>query len=76
MWFVWSFGTHFCVTIKLPDRPLEKSHGGINMEYASKGVANAGLTTDIIGTALGALNGGLFNFGGWNGAGNGAMYGG
>ena len=46
------------------------------MEYASKGVANAGLTTDIIGTALGALNGGLFNFGGWNGAGNGAMYGG
>lgn len=34
------------------------------MEYASKGVANAGLTTGIIGTALGALNGGLLNFGG------------
>lgn len=50
------------------------------MEYASKGVANAGLTTGIIGTALGALNGGLLNWGGWNGAGNGtmngAMYGG
>lgn len=35
------------------------------MEYASKGVGNAGLTTGIIGTALGALNsagglGGLF----------------
>lgn len=32
------------------------------MEYASKGVANAGLTTGIIGTALGglmALNGGV-----------------
>jgi len=27
------------------------------MEYASKGVDNAGLTTGIIGTALGALNG-------------------
>ena len=27
------------------------------MEYASKGVGNAGLTTGIIGTALGALNG-------------------
>ena len=25
------------------------------MEYASKGVANAGLTTGIIGTALGAM---------------------
>jgi hypothetical protein len=36
------------------------------MEYASKGVANAGLTTGIIGTALGALNGGLGNIlGGW-----------
>lgn len=34
------------------------------MEYASKGVANAGLTTGIIGTALGALNGGLLNLGG------------
>lgn len=28
------------------------------MEYASKGVAEAGLTTGIIGTALGVLNGG------------------
>jgi len=28
------------------------------MEYASKGVANAGLTTGIIGTALGVMNGG------------------
>ena len=38
------------------------------MEYASKGVANAGLTTGIIGTALGVLNnGGLGNlFGGIN----------
>lgn len=27
------------------------------MEYASKAVGNAGLTTGIIGTALGALNG-------------------
>lgn len=26
--------------------------------YASKGVGTAGLTLDIIGTALGALNGG------------------
>lgn len=32
-------------------------------EYASKGVANAGLTTGIIGSALGALNGGLLNGG-------------
>lgn len=32
-------------------------------EYASRGVANAGLTTGIIGSALGALNGGLFNGG-------------
>lgn len=31
------------------------------MEYASKGVANAGLTTGIIGTALGALNNGSLN---------------
>lgn len=31
------------------------------MEYASKGVANAGLATGIIGTALGLLNGGLGN---------------
>lgn len=29
------------------------------MEYASKGVANAGLTTGIIGTALGALGSGI-----------------
>lgn len=40
------------------------------MEYASKGVANAGLTTGIIGTALGAMSTGilpgLFNTG--NGA--------
>lgn len=28
-------------------------------EFASHGVANAGLTTGIIGTALGVLNGGL-----------------
>ena len=38
------------------------------MEYASRGVANAGLTTGIIGTSLGALNalgglGGLFTGG-------------
>lgn len=30
-------------------------------EFASKGVANAGLTTGIIGTTLGVLNGGLNN---------------
>lgn len=30
-------------------------------EFASRGVANAGLTTGIIGTALGVLNGGLGN---------------
>lgn len=29
------------------------------MEYASKGVANAGLTTGIIGTALGAVGSGI-----------------
>jgi hypothetical protein len=29
------------------------------MEYASKGVGSAGLTTGIIGTALGAMNGGI-----------------
>lgn len=35
-------------------------------EFASRGVANAGLTTGIIGTALGAANGGLLGniFGG------------
>ena len=41
-------------------------------EFASKGVANAGLATGVIGTALGVLNGGLGNlFGGAfaNGAG-------
>lgn len=35
----------------------------MEMEYAKKGVANAGLTTGIIGTALGVLNGGLGNLG-------------
>lgn len=30
-------------------------------EYASRGVGNAGLTTGIIGTSLGALNSGIFN---------------
>lgn len=30
-------------------------------EFASKGVANAGLATGIVGTALGVLNGGLGN---------------
>lgn len=29
------------------------------MEYASKGIANAGLATGIIGTTLGVINGGL-----------------
>lgn len=29
------------------------------MEYASRGVANAGLTTGIIGTALGAMSSGI-----------------
>lgn len=39
------------------------------MEYASKGVANAGLTTGIIGTALGALSTGIVpNL--WNGNNN------
>lgn len=33
-----------------------------NMHYASKGVANAGLTLGIIGTALGVMNGGLTNW--------------
>ena len=36
----------------------------MEMEYASKGIANAGLTTGIIGTALGVLNGGL-GLGNW-----------
>lgn len=39
------------------------------MEYASKGVAGAGLGLGIAGTALGLLSGGLGNLGiGWNGA--------
>lgn len=33
----------------------------MEMNYASNGKANAGLTTGIIGTALGVLNGGLDN---------------
>lgn len=38
------------------------------MEYASKGVGNAGLTTGIIGSALGAMNSGILPglFGGGN----------
>ena len=40
------------------------------MEFASKSIGAAGLTTGVIGTALGALNSGLFNgsgiLGGWN----------
>lgn len=40
-------------------------------EFASKGVGTAGLTTGIIGTALGALNSGILGgnglFGGWGG---------
>lgn len=35
----------------------------VDHNYASKGVANAGLTTGIIGTTLGALNSGIFNGG-------------
>lgn len=31
----------------------------MEVEYARRGVANAGLTTGIIGTALGVLNGGI-----------------
>ena len=39
-----------------------------DMEYASKGVAGAGLGLGIAGTALGLLSGGLGNLGiGWNG---------
>ena len=34
------------------------------MEFASKGVGSAGLTTGVIGTALGALNSGIFGNGG------------
>ena len=41
------------------------------MEYASKGVAGAGLGLGIAGTALGVLNGGLGNIlGGWTANGN------
>ena len=43
--------------------------------FASKGVAGAGLGLGIAGTALGVMNGGLGNllggFGGWNNCGNG-----
>lgn len=39
----------------------------MEMNFASRGVANAGLTTGIIGTVLGALNGGLVNGGLLNG---------
>lgn len=39
------------------------------MEYASKAVGTAGLTTGIIGTALGALGGGLSMINGGNGGG-------
>lgn len=39
-----------------------------NNEYASKAVGTAGLTTGIIGTALGALSGGTNLFGMGNGA--------
>ena len=44
------------------------------MEYASKATGDAGLTTGILGTALGALNSGLFNggLGGLFGGGNAA----
>jgi hypothetical protein len=35
----------------------------MDMNFAKRGVANAGLTTGIIGTAFGALNSGLFNGG-------------
>ena len=38
-------------------------------EFASKGVANAGLTTGIIGSALGALNSGVLGGGGILGGG-------
>ena len=39
------------------------------MEFASRGVGNAGLTTGIIGTALSVMNGGLNNLiGGGNNA--------
>ena len=44
------------------------------MEYASKGVANAGLATGIIGTALGVLNNGFGNILGMGNNCNGGMY--
>lgn len=51
---------------------MELNHSG-----GSSGVAKAGLTTGIIGTALGAMNGGggiLGNLFGWNGCGRGYGY--
>ena len=42
-------------------------------EFASKGVANAGLATGIVGTALGVINGGLGNLLGGFGGNNAAM---
>lgn len=49
----------------------------VDHEFASKGIANAGLTTGIIGTALGALNGGLLNGNGlFGGMGRNCGYGG
>lgn len=49
----------------------------MEMNYASKGVANAGLATGIVGTALGALNSGMFNgvLGGFGGFGGGYGFG-
>lgn len=44
-----------------------------NHEYASKGVAGAGLGLGIAGTALGLLNGGLGGLGGLGGFGTNAM---
>lgn len=44
------------------------------MEYASKGVANAGLATGIIGTALGVLNNGFGNIFGVGNNCNGGAY--
>lgn len=44
------------------------------MEYASKGVANAGLATGIIGTALGVLNNGFGNVFGMGNNCNGGFY--
>lgn len=45
----------------------------MDLEYASKGVANAGLATGIVGTALGVLNSGgtLLGMGGWGRAADG-----